>query len=119
MERMKTGALFRFSCEAGAIMGQVPLRERAALQAYALDMGLAFQIADDLLDLEGDEETVGKKVGKDAEAGKITAISVLGVEQARAKAYALLDLALGHLAGFGEKAGLLRDAAAFAVERRV
>ena len=117
MERMKTGALFAFSCEAGAILGETPVAARAAMQAYAMDMGLAFQIADDLLDLEGDEATLGKRVGKDADAGKITAITVLGVEEARAKARALLDQALGHLAGFGAEADPLREAAIFAVER--
>ncbi len=117
MERMKTGALFAFSCEAGAILGQTPIAARAALYAYAMDMGLAFQIADDLLDLEGDETTLGKRVGKDEEAGKITAITILGVEEARAKARALLDQALGHLAGFGAEADPLRQAAIFAVER--
>ena len=117
MERMKTGALFAFSCEAGAILGEAPVAARAAMQAYAMDMGLAFQIADDLLDLEGDEATLGKRVGKDADAGKITAITVLGAEEARAKARALLDQALGHLAGFGAEADPLRQAAIFAVER--
>jgi farnesyl diphosphate synthase len=117
MERMKTGALFAFSCEAGAILGEAPIAARAAMQAYAMDMGLAFQIADDLLDLEGDEATLGKRVGKDAEAGKITAITVLGVEESRAKARALLDQALGHLADFGSEADPLRQAAIFAVER--
>ena len=117
MERMKTGALFAFSCESGAILGQASVAARAAMYAYAMDMGLAFQIADDLLDLEGDEATLGKRVGKDEEAGKITAITVLGVEAARKKARVLLDQALGHLAAFGAEAEPLRQAAIFAVER--
>ncbi len=117
MERMKTGALFAFSCEAGAVLGEAPIAARAALYAYAMDMGLAFQIADDLLDLEGDEATLGKRVGKDEQAGKITAITVLGAEEARAKARTLLDQALGHLAGFGAEAEPLRQAAIFSVER--
>ena len=119
MERMKTGALFAFSCEAGAILGEASAAARAAMHAYAMDMGLAFQIADDLLDLEGDEAALGKRVGKDVEAGKITAITILGAEQARAKARTLLDQALGHLAGFGKEADPLRAAAIFAVERNV
>lgn len=117
MERMKTGALFAFSCESGAILGQASVAARAAMYAYAMDMGLAFQIADDLLDLEGDEATLGKRVGKDEEAGKITPITVLGVDAARAKARTLLDQALGHLSGFGAEAEPLRQAAIFAVER--
>jgi farnesyl diphosphate synthase len=118
MERMKTGALFAFSCEAGPILGEAPAAARAAMYAYAMDMGLAFQIADDLLDLEGDETAVGKRVGKDAEAGKVTAITILGAGEARNKARMLLDQALGHLAGFGQEAEPLRQAAIFAVERK-
>jgi len=118
MERMKTGALFAFSCEAGPILGLAPAVARAAMQAYAMDMGLAFQIADDLLDLEGDEETVGKRVGKDAESGKVTAITILGATEARKRARALLSQALGHLAEFGPAADPLRQAAIFAVERQ-
>jgi len=118
MERMKTGALFAFSCEAGSILGQAPVSARAAMYAYAMDMGLAFQIADDLLDLEGDETTLGKRVGKDEKAGKVTAITILGVDAARAKARSLLDQALGHLSAFGAEAEPLRQAAIFAVERK-
>ncbi|MGY9057241.1 MAG: polyprenyl synthetase family protein [Alphaproteobacteria bacterium] len=118
MERMKTGALFAFSCEAGAALGKASTDAHTSMRAYAFDMGLAFQIADDILDLEGDEATVGKRVGKDADAGKITAITILGVDEARAKARALLDQALGQLSEFGAAAEPLRQAAVFAVERQ-
>jgi farnesyl diphosphate synthase len=119
MERMKTGALFAFSCDAGAILGGASRLARAALHAYAFDMGLAFQIVDDLLDLEGDEHTLGKRVGKDAAAGKVTAITILGAKEASDRSRALLEQALGHLAEFGPNANLLRQAAIYAVERRV
>ncbi len=118
MERLKTGALFAFACESGAILGEADTAARAALYAYAMDMGLAFQIIDDLLDHEGDENAVGKRVGKDSEAGKATAITTLGPDAARAQAHLLIEQALAHIARFEEKAKPLRDAAVFVVERR-
>ncbi len=118
MERLKTGELISFSCEAGAIMDKAPQPVRHALRAYAHDLGLAFQIIDDLLDAEGEEAVVGKSVGKDAAAGKATFVSVLGLEQARAQAQMLAAQAVQHLDLFEEKADLLRDVARFVVERR-
>jgi farnesyl diphosphate synthase len=118
LQGMKTGALFSFSCEAGAILGEAPEAAREALRAYAADMGLAFQIADDLLDAEGTEEQVGKSVGRDAEAGKATFVSLLGLENARKEAYRLAQRAAQHLDFFDGKARLLQTAARFVVDRR-
>lgn len=117
MERLKTGQLISFSCQAGAIMDKAAEPVRHALRAYAHDLGLAFQIIDDLLDAEGEEAVVGKSVGKDAAAGKATFVSVLGVKQARAQAEMLAVQAVQHLDLFEEKADLLRDVARFVVER--
>jgi len=118
LQALKTGRLIRVSCIFGAILGAAPAPARAALDAYAQDLGLAFQIADDLLDVEGSEAEVGKKVGKDAEAGKATFVSLLGVAEARTRADRLADRAVSHLEIFGKKADLLRDVARFVVERR-
>ena len=110
--------MIAFACEAGAILGQASEEAREALRGYAHDLGLAFQIADDLLDVEGDVDEVGKAVNKDEGAGKATFVSILGVERARGQANHLADQAISHLAIFGEKAELLRQAARFVVERR-
>ena len=118
LQQMKTGRLFDFSCIAGAVLAKAPVQLRHALKNYAHDMGLAFQIADDLLDVEGDTATVGKQTGKDADAGKATFISLLGVERARAQADMLADQAIRHLDPFDEKADLLRATAKFVVNRR-
>jgi farnesyl diphosphate synthase len=118
LQRLKTGELFAFSCEAGAICGRVDSARRHALHAYAHDLGLAFQIADDLLDTEGREEETGKKVGKDADQGKATFVSILGVERARGQARMLADQAIRHLDPFDNRADPLRAAARFVVERR-
>jgi farnesyl diphosphate synthase len=118
LQALKTGRLIKVSCAAGAILGAAPPAARAALDAYATDLGLAFQIADDLLDVEGSEAEVGKKVGKDADAGKATFVSLLGVAEARNRAARLADRAVAHLELFGKKADLLRDVARFVVERR-
>ena len=117
LQQLKTGRLIDFSCEAGAVLGKAARQQRAALKAYARDIGLAFQIADDLLDVEGDQAQVGKGLRKDAEAGKATFVSLLGIERARDQADALASQAAGHLDVFDEKADLLRDAARFVVER--
>jgi farnesyl diphosphate synthase len=117
LQAMKTGALIAFCVEAGAIMGRVPNDGRGALRAYARDVGLAFQIADDLLDAEGDEELAGKALQKDAVAGKATFLSLLGIERARAQAQILVDQAIGHLHSFGESADLLRAIARYSIER--
>ena len=117
LQQLKTGALIGFSVEAGAIMGKVGPQTRLKLKGYARDLGLAFQIADDLLDVEGDEEQAGKALRKDAGAGKSTFVSLLGVDRARAQARMLIDQAIHHLQGFGSEADLLRAIAAFAIER--
>jgi len=117
LQQMKTGALIAFSVEAGAIMGRVPPEGRHSLRGYARDMGLAFQIADDLLDEEGDETLAGKALHKDVAAGKATFLSLLGVERARAQAAMLVDQAIAHLGSFGEEADLLRAIARYSIER--
>lgn len=118
MQQLKTGALLAASAEAGAILGRAEWEHRENLKAYGRCLGLAFQIADDLLDVEGDEEEVGKAVGKDAAAGKATFVGLLGVDGAREEALRLADLALDHISSFGEEATLLRAIAHFAVHRR-
>jgi farnesyl diphosphate synthase len=117
LQQLKTGALIAFSVEAGAIMGKVSPAVRLKLKGYARDLGLAFQIADDLLDVEGDPALAGKALHKDAEAGKSTFVSLLGVDRARAQAEMLIDQAIHHLQGFGPEADLLRAIARFAIER--
>jgi farnesyl diphosphate synthase len=118
MERLKTGELIAFSCEAGAILARAPEHARHALRAYAHDLGLAFQIADDLLDAEGSSDDTGKGVGRDAEQGKATFVAQMGLEQARRQAEMLSRQAVQHLDLFGEKADLLRSVADFVVRRR-
>jgi len=118
LQRMKTGMLIAVACEAGAILGKATDGATHALHAYAHDLGLAFQIADDLLDVEGDEKTVGKKTGKDEKAGKATFVSLLGLERARAQAEMLIVQACEHLDLFGEKADSLRNLAEFVIKRR-
>ena len=118
LQQLKTGALIGFACEAGAILGRAPAEARKALRAYADTLGLAFQIADDLLDVEGSVEETGKAVGKDANAGKATFVSLLGVDGARKKANTLVDQAVSHLSSFDDRADLLRLTARFVVDRR-
>jgi farnesyl diphosphate synthase len=118
LQRLKTGALIAFACESGAILGKASPELRAALRGYAHDLGLAFQIADDLLDVEGSAAATGKPVGQDAAAGKATFVSILGVERARAQAQLLVTQAVAHLDLFEERADLLRQAARFVVDRR-
>ena len=118
LQRLKNGALLAFACEAGAILGKASLEHRRALIGYAHDLGLAFQIADDLLDTEGTAAETGKSVGRDAEAGKATFVSILGIEGARKQARALVEQAIGQLETFGAAADLLRQVAHFVVERK-
>jgi farnesyl diphosphate synthase len=118
LQRMKTGALIAYSCEAGAILAKAPLELRLALRGYAHDLGLAFQIADDLLDVEGSAEETGKPVGADAAAGKATFVSILGVKRARAQAELLINQAVAHLDLFEQRAELLRQVARFVIDRR-
>ncbi len=118
LQRMKTAALICFSCEAGAILGKASQQMRMALHNYGQELGLAFQIADDLLDAEGDAAAMGKAAQKDRERGKSTVVSVMGAERARAQAEAMARQAVRHLDLFDEKADFLRAAAEFVVERR-
>ena len=118
LQSLKTGALIRFSCEAGAILGEAGSAERRALVAYAEDLGLAFQIADDLLDAESTPEALGKPTGQDANLGKATFVGQLGTKKAREKAAELVQSACARLDLFGQKADLLRQTAAFVVARR-
>lgn len=117
LQQLKTGALIGFCVEAGAIMARVQDEGRGPLRGYARDLGLAFQIADDLLDVEGTAEATGKAVGKDAAAGKGTFVSLMGVERARDQARMLVEQAKAQLASFGSQADLLRDIADFAILR--
>lgn len=117
LQQLKTGALLGAAVEMGAILGKVPEEGRSHLRNYARDIGLAFQIADDLLDEEGDEAKAGKVLRKDAAQGKATFVSLMGVEKAREQARALSDQAVGHLASHGAEADLLRALARFVVER--
>jgi len=118
LQAMKTGALIRFAARAGAILGQADAPGRAALDRYGAAVGQAFQIADDLLDVEGDAATLGKAAGKDAAAGKATLVSLLGVKGAHARLAALVAEAESALAPFGGKADILRAAARFTAERK-
>ncbi|MCC6829117.1 MAG: polyprenyl synthetase family protein [Novosphingobium sp.] len=117
LQQLKTGALLGAAVEMGAILGRVPAEGRAHLRGYARDIGLAFQIADDLIDHEGDAASAGKAVGKDAVAGKQTFVSLLGAERAREQARALVDQAISHLSLYGPEANLLRALARYIVER--
>ena len=118
LQSMKTGALLRFACLAGAILGQAAAKERKAMADYGRAIGEAFQIADDLLDVEGDAVTVGKPTGKDAAAGKATFVGALGVARARARLEALVVDAETALEPFGSEAASLRAAARFVAGRR-
>jgi farnesyl diphosphate synthase len=117
LQQLKTGALIAFCVEAGPILGRMPAEGRGPLRAYARDVGLAFQIADDLLDVEGDAQTMGKAARKDEVAGKETFLTLMGVERARAQAHLLVDQAIAHLHGFGAEADLLRAIARYVIER--
>jgi farnesyl diphosphate synthase len=117
LQQLKTGALLAAAVEMGAILGKVPEEARGHLRNYARDIGLAFQIADDLLDHEGDEEKAGKALRKDDEQGKATFVSLMGPDKAREQARALSQQAIGHLVMHGKEADLLRNLASFIVER--
>lgn len=118
MQQMKTGALISFSCEAAAILGGADPDARQSLSGYARDLGLAFQIADDLLDVIGDADEMGKAAGKDEHKGKATLVGLMGVERAQEQAQLLADQAIEHLNSFGERAMPLRAVAHFAINRR-
>ena len=117
LQAMKTGALIACAVEAGAILGRLPPEGRKGLRGYARDIGLAFQIADDLLDAEGDAELAGKALRKDVAAGKQTFLSLLGIDRARAQAAMLVDQSIEHLRQYGPEADLLRDVARYILQR--
>ncbi len=117
LQAMKTGALLRFACQAGGILAAAKPEQRAALERYGSAVGQAFQIADDLLDLEGDPALVGKQTGKDAAAGKATLVSVLGVPVAKARLKELVTEAEQALAPFGSSAAILIEGAKFVADR--
>ena len=114
LQQGKTGALFGWSCTAGPLLAG---GDPAPLAAYAQALGLAFQIADDILDCEGDAAAAGKRLNKDAAAGKATFVSLLGLEPARAQAAALVNQACEALLSYGSRADSLRDAARFVISR--
>ncbi len=118
LQRMKTGELIAFSAEAGGILGKASTQHLSALRAYAHDLGLAFQIIDDLLDAEGTEKETGKSVGRDAKAGKATFVTILGLERARHQAELLSEQAIRHLNVFDGRAKNLEDVARFVVDRK-
>jgi farnesyl diphosphate synthase len=118
LQAMKTGALLRFACRAGGILGKADASASAAIDRYGAIVGQAFQIADDLLDVESDTATLGKAAGKDAAAGKGTLVTALGIEGAHAKLDALVAEAETVLKPFGAKADTLRAAARFIANRR-
>ena len=117
LQQLKTGALIGAAVEAGAVLGRASDDARTRLTGYARDLGLAFQIADDLLDAEGDEAAAGKALGKDAGAGKATFLTHMGAVEARARARLLADQATDHLASWGAEADVLRAVARFVTER--
>jgi farnesyl diphosphate synthase len=118
LQALKTGRLIQYSVEAGAILGRAPSHQRHLLAAYGRDIGAAFQIADDLLDVEGTAADLGKTAGKDAAQGKATMVAVLGVDRARAQATHLAAQAAAHLESFGTAAEHLRQLAFYMVTRR-
>ena len=118
LQAMKTGALLRFACEAGAILAQANASQRAAMTKFGSVLGQAFQIADDILDVESDAATLGKAAGKDADAGKATLVSVLGIAKAKEHLKALVVEAEQVLAPFGAKGAVLKEAAHFVADRK-
>ena len=117
LQQLKTGALIEYAVEAAWIMTKLPGDARTPYRGYARNIGLAFQIADDLIDHSGDQAAAGKPTGRDANAGKATFVSLLGEERARQQAGYLVNQAVEHLSGHGQEADLLRAIARFAIER--
>ncbi|MEM9616950.1 MAG: polyprenyl synthetase family protein [Pseudomonadota bacterium] len=118
LQRLKTGALIRFSAVGGGLIGEGDAGEIAALTAYAEDLGLAFQIVDDILDATADAQTLGKPAGQDAEMDKATFIKLLGMDGAKSKAAELVERCKSHLDRFGDAAAPLKGAADFVFERK-
>ena len=117
LQQLKTGALIEYSVEAACVMAKLPADARTPYRGYARNIGLAFQIADDLIDHSGDERSAGKPTGRDANAGKATFVSLLGEDRARQQAGYLVEQAIEHLSDHGSEADLLRAIARFAIER--
>jgi farnesyl diphosphate synthase len=117
LQQLKTGALIEYAVEAACIMVRMAPEARTPYRGYARNIGLAFQIADDLIDHSGSEAAAGKPTGRDADAGKATFVSLLGEERARQQAGFLVNQAIEHLSGHGSEADLLRAIARFAIER--
>jgi len=118
MQRMKTGHLFAFACESGAILGKASDQHKKALCNYAYDLGLAFQVTDDVLDVEGDSEDTGKPANQDEKAGKSTFVSTMGKESAKMRAEMLVHQAIRHLHVFDGRAEMLKELAMYVLERR-
>ncbi len=118
LQRMKTGRLMAFACEAGAILGKASAPQRRALRSYAYDLGLAFQVTDDILDVEADPQDTGKDKGKDEAAGKSTFVSAMGKEQAKTHADMVVQQAMAHLNTFGGRADILKELAEYVLARR-
>nr|QIM10283.1 farnesyl-diphosphate synthase [uncultured Alphaproteobacteria bacterium] len=117
IEEMKTGRLLRYAVEAGAVLGNATIEQTARLIAYSRKIGIAFQIADDILDAYGDEKAVGKTLRKDAGQNKLTFVSLYGLEMARSISEELINSAVAELETFGEKASNLRALARYIIER--
>jgi farnesyl diphosphate synthase len=117
LQQLKTGALLGAAVEMGAVLAKISPEARTHLKGYARDIGLAFQIADDLIDHAGDAAKAGKAVGKDAAAGKQTFVAMVGADRAREQAAMLVEQAIAHLARHGQEADLLRAIARYIVER--
>ncbi|MEC7577083.1 MAG: polyprenyl synthetase family protein, partial [Pseudomonadota bacterium] len=119
LQRMKTGKLMCFACEAGAILGKAGEPQRKALRNFAHDLGLAFQVTDDILDVEADPSETGKPANQDDNAGKSTFVSEMGIQNAKERAEMLVGQAVRHLHVFGGRADLLRDLAEYVLSRRM
>jgi farnesyl diphosphate synthase len=117
LQKLKTGALIEYAITAGATLANASESEKTALKNYARDIGLAFQIKDDILDVEGNADIIGKSVGKDDALGKVTFVSILGLENARTKANQLGKRAIAHLEPFGKKAEILSKTVDFILNR--
>lgn len=118
MQRMKTGELFAFACEAGAILGRADDGRKRALRSYAYDLGLAFQVTDDVLDVEADPDETGKPANQDEKAGKSTFVSTMGKDQAKMRAEMLVHQAVRHLHVFDGRAEMLKELAQYVLQRR-
>lgn len=118
IEEMKTGRLIRFACEGGAILGRANMDDRLAIIEYARKIGMAFQIADDILDVEGNQELVGKTLQKDAAQGKVTFVSIFGLDKAKTIAADLVKEAQTAIAVFGNKAQTLQNLAQYIIDRK-